>query len=85
MSYKYISEIERGEVNTSMDGPGEIAQGFDTTLKKLMDFYESKEDLHKENIFYSLSGSECEIVREALIILQKIFKNIKPLSKDEVL
>ena len=49
------------------------------------DFSESKEGLHKENMLYSLSKSECETVRKALIILQKIFKNIKPPSKDGVL
>lgn len=85
ISYKYIGEIERGEVNPSLDVLGKIAQGFNTTLKDLMDFSESKDGLHKENMFYSLSKSACETVRKALTILQKFFKNIKSHQKDEVL
>lgn len=75
ISYKYIGEIERGEVNPSLDVLCKIAQGFNTSLSDLLDFSESQRGLHKKDILYSISKSEFETVREALTILKRVFKN----------
>lgn len=75
ISYKYIGEIERGDVNPSLDVLSKIAQGFNTSLKDLLDFDKSQRGLHKEDILYTLSKSELETIREALTILHRVFKN----------
>lgn len=74
VSYKYIGEIERGEVNPSLDILGKIAKGFEVSLKDLMDYSDNKKGLHKDDILHPLSKSEVETVKNALGILGKVFK-----------
>lgn len=74
VSYKYLGKIERCEVNPSLDILGKIAKGFEVSLKDLMDVSETSNGLNKENIVYPLSKNEFKIVRDALEILERVFK-----------
>ena len=76
ISCKYIGELEREQVNPSLDILCKIAHGFDMSLKDLLDFPENQKGLYRENILYPLSRNEFETVGEALKILQRIFKPV---------
>ena len=65
VSYKFIGEIERGEVNPSLESLSKISSALGVTL---CDFFPSKNDL---NSLYSIQ--EIQKIKEALKLLGKVF------------
>jgi transcriptional regulator with XRE-family HTH domain len=65
LSYKFVGEIERGQVNPSLDTLVAIAKALDSDV----------EDLFRKNkdVLYQLSDKEIQTIKQALLLLSKAF------------
>jgi len=68
ISYKFIGEIERGEVNPSVDSLISIANALSVKVKNL---FPSETDVTTQ-----LSPEDIEIIKKALKLLNKLFSKV---------
>jgi len=66
--YKYIGEIERGEVNPSLKSIVEVAAALGVNIQSLFPT--------EEDILPNISHKELKTIKEAITILNKTFEKI---------
>jgi len=67
LSYKFIGEIERGQVNPSLDSLSAIANALNVEIG---DFFQ------KNNLLNQLSPKDFKTIKQALSLLTKVFSNV---------
>lgn len=65
LSYKFIGEIERGQVNPSLDTLAAIAEALNVTVGDLF--------LENRDLLYRFSDQESQTIKQALTLLKKAF------------
>ncbi len=68
LCYKYIGEIERGEVNPSLKSMVEVAAALGVNIQNLFPT--------EEDILPNISHKELKTIKEAITILNKTFEKI---------
>ncbi len=68
LSYKFVGEIERGEVNISLDSLLNIADALGVTIN---DLFPSEKD-----IFPHFSSQDIQLIKKALRILNRTFSKV---------
>ncbi len=68
LSYKFVGEVERGEVNISIDSLINIANAFEVTIN---DLFPGGKD-----IFPHFSSKEIQLIKKSLRILNKTFSKV---------
>ena len=68
LSYKFVGEVERGEVNISLDSLINIADALEV---KINDLFPSEKD-----IFPHFSLNEIQLIKEALRLLNRTFSKV---------
>lgn len=77
LSYKYVGEVERGQVNVSLDSLGKIARALGVNIREL--FCKDKDSIKKISAkdkgskLSGLSKKERQEIRKAIKILNKLF------------
>lgn len=83
LSSKFIGELERGEVNVSLDSLGKIAEALGVRIGDL--FSKEKIPVQKvfvkvlakeKNLFSKLSPPKIQLIKEALCLLNKAFSKV---------
>ncbi len=74
LTYKFVGQIERGEVSPSLNSLNKVAKAFGVTVSELLRFEGKREGKTKEQIFQELSKGDLEVVRKAMQILDKVFR-----------
>jgi transcriptional regulator with XRE-family HTH domain len=69
LCYKYIGEIERGEVNPSLKSMLEVASALNVNIQSLFP--------DGDDILPKITHKELKVLKEATSILSKAFENIK--------
>jgi len=67
LSYKFIGEIERGQVNPSLDSLSAIANALNVEIG---DFFQ------KDDLLNKLAPEDFKTIKQALGLLNKIFSNV---------
>ncbi|MBI4688656.1 MAG: helix-turn-helix transcriptional regulator [Nitrospirae bacterium] len=68
VSYKFIGEIERGEVNPSLNSLRQIAKSLDLPVRELFP--------QAEEILLQFSSQELQLIKKALKLLNKGFARL---------
>jgi len=74
LTYKFLGQMERGEVSPSLDSLDKVAKAFDLTVGELLTFERKREGKTKEELFQELSKAELEVVKKALQVLERVFR-----------
>ena len=76
ISYKYLGEIERGEINPGIINLSKIANGLALPLKEIINVdmeSRSEENLLREEILGLLAGKFPDDLKKALRVLRAVF------------
>ena len=73
LSYKFIGELERGNVNVSLDSLTSIAQGLDIEVGDLFGKKKSVVRVTEKSPLSKLSSREVQTINKALKLLNKVF------------
>jgi len=73
LTYKFVGQIERGEVSPTLDSLDKLAKAFGLTVGELLSFPKKGPGKTKEEIFHELSKGELETVQKAVEILAQLF------------
>lgn len=76
ISYKYLGEIERGEINPGIINLFKIANGLSLSLKEIVSIdmkSASEESLLREEILGLLAGKIPDDLKKALKVLRAVF------------
>jgi len=65
LSYKFIGEVERGQVNPSLDTLAAIAKALGVAVGDLF--------LENRDLLYQFSDQESQTIKQALTLLEKAF------------
>jgi len=68
LSYKFVGEIERGEVNPSLDSMVRIANALDITVGDLFP--------REVDIFPQFSSQDLQLIKKALRLLNRTFSKV---------
>jgi transcriptional regulator with XRE-family HTH domain len=83
LNYKYIGELERGDVNVSLDSLVKIAEALDVKIGDL--FSKEKIPVQKvfveifpkeKNLFSKLSHQDIQLIKKTLRILNRAFSKV---------
>ncbi|MBA4348680.1 MAG: transcriptional regulator [Thermodesulfovibrio sp.] len=68
ISYKFIGEIERGEVNPSLNSLIQIAKGLGMHISELFP--------HEKEIFHQFSHQDIQVIKKALKLMNRSFTKL---------
>ena len=74
LTYKFIGQIERGEVSPTLGSLDKLAKAFGLTVSELLDFQQKGMGKTKEQIFEELSKAEVATVKKVIDIFVRIFR-----------
>ncbi|HWP60110.1 MAG TPA: helix-turn-helix domain-containing protein [Candidatus Acidoferrales bacterium] len=73
-TYKFIGQIERGEVSPTLNSLEKLARALGLQVGEFLSFEEAKKRKTKEDILSQISPAEIRLVKNALRILDRLFK-----------
>jgi transcriptional regulator with XRE-family HTH domain len=73
LTYKFVGQIERGEVSPTLDSLDKLAKAFGVTAGELLSFEKKGVGRTKEGIFQELSKGDLESIKKALEVLGRVF------------
>src|SRR3972149_5569191 len=75
LTYKFVGQIERGEVSPTLDSLDKLAKAVGLTVGELLSFSEKGWGKTKEEIFQELSKGEMETLQNAVEIMAQLFSH----------